>query len=75
MFCEYTELVKIMDKINFAFCGGINARVTGKFRHDSSCGLPAVPVGELCGVALLLIWDTYCAACPLVQHFIISFCL
>jgi hypothetical protein len=40
----------------------------------SSCGLPAVPVGEHCGGVQLLIWDAHSAACPLIHHFNISFC-
>jgi hypothetical protein len=44
------------------------------FWHVSFCGVPAVP-GEQCDVDLLLIWDAHWAACPLIHHFNISFCL
>jgi hypothetical protein len=36
----------------------------------SLCGLRAVPVGEGCGVDLLLpMWGAHCAAIPLMCHF------
>jgi hypothetical protein len=41
----------------------------------SLCGLPAVPVGERCGVDLLLKQDFHYAPCPLIHHFNIPFCL
>jgi hypothetical protein len=41
----------------------------------SSYSVPAVPVCQQCGGVLLLIWDAHCAACHLVHHLNISFCL
>jgi hypothetical protein len=64
-----------MDKISCAFCCGINACVYGEFLVCNSCGLPAFPVGEQCGVDLLLILDAHCAACPIMYDFYISFCV
>jgi hypothetical protein len=50
-------------------CLGINSFIMGWGDKVSCYGLRAVPVGESCGVDLLLMWDAPCAAIPLICHF------